>query len=558
MANSLPTDSGIVIDGRYRLIAPLGIGSGGQVYLADDIRLRRQVAVRVIQRSYADDPSFLEQFCSEAEKATALDHPNLVPVYDWGEKELPYVVTEYLSGGTLRELLDTVGSVSPSQALLIGIEISKGLEYAHKRGAMHFMLKPENIMFDFESNIRIADLGIASILSGLGMPESEKQIKEQYLSPEQVRGRRSDQRSDIYSLAVLLYECVAGSNLTEQSEAIDDGNSLGKQLDPDPEIFGSLALPLVRASAVDPNERPTAGEMLQILMKATASQSRPEPLPVLTGLEVENSISLHEDPTLVDLIKAPDNDGRFTRLIKKIRRRINRWIWLLLMLAVVLGTVGITYLASQDNVEISSKVIPEVAGMTVEEFTESIGDYWNPQEALDRLDGTLPGTILRTEPEAGQLLEEGKEITYFVSQGPELRPIPKNLIGIKLSDAEALLLGAELSLGKVTEELNEDYPAGVVISVSAREGEMPTGTPVDLIVSLGPVLRTIPADLIGATSEDAQTQLVLEGLQYQVVEIYDETIPEGAVISVEPESLAQVLRDTVVELRVSLGPAIEE
>jgi serine/threonine-protein kinase len=197
VANSLPTDSGIVIDGRYRLIAPLGIGSGGQVYLADDIRLRRQVAVRVIQRSYADNPSFLEQFCSEAEKATALDHPNLIPVYDWGEKELPYVVTEYLSGGTLRELLDTVGSVSPSQALLIGIEISKGLEYAHKRGAMHFVLKPENIMFDFESNIRIADLGIASILSGLDMPESEKQIKEQYLSPEQVRGRRSDQRSDI-------------------------------------------------------------------------------------------------------------------------------------------------------------------------------------------------------------------------------------------------------------------------------------------------------------------------------------------------------------------------
>ena len=96
MADSLPTDSGIVIDGRYRLIAPLGTGSGGQVYLADDIRLRRQVAVRVLRRAYADNALFLEEFRSEIQKASTLDHLNLVPVHDWGEKELPYVVTEYL------------------------------------------------------------------------------------------------------------------------------------------------------------------------------------------------------------------------------------------------------------------------------------------------------------------------------------------------------------------------------------------------------------------------------------------------------------------------------
>ena len=558
MADSHPTDSGIVIDSRYRLIAPLGTGSDSQVYLADDIRLRRQVAVRVLRRTHVDDPSFLEEFRSEAQKATNLNHPNLIPIYDWGEQELPYVVTEYLSGGNLRNLVDTAGNLSSSQALLIGIEIAKGLEYAHKRGVTHLSLKPTNILFDFESNIRIAGFGISKTLASFSSANTETPGDQHYLSPEQIKGRRIDQRSDVYSLSCLLYESVAGNQSSEQLQDVGDVEPLSDRIESNLELFGSLAPPLKQASSEDLNERPNAGEFLQLLTNAASSQSRPDPLPVSTGLGLEKPISLRDDPILIDLAKTPDNDGKILRLLKKIRRRINRWIWLILMFAIVLATIGTIYFASRENTEITSRVIPEVTGMSVQEFNETVGDYWNLLEALDRLDGTLPGTILRTAPEAGQLLEEGGELTYFVSQGPELRPVPKNLIGIKLSDAEALLLGAELSLGQVTEELNEDYPAGVVISVSIREEQIPTGTPVDLVISLGPALRTIPPDLVGIALEDAQTQLTLEGLQYQVIEQYDESISQGAVISVSPESLTTVLRDTVVELRVSLGPPAEE
>lgn len=558
MADSLPTDSGIVIDGRYRLIAPLGTGSGGQVYLADDIRLRRQVAVRVLRRAYADDALFLEEFRSEIKKASTLDHPNLVPVHDWGEKELPYVVKEYLSGGSLRDLLDATGGISSSQGLLIGIEVAKGLEYAHKRGVAHLALKPENIMFDFESNVRVADFGIAKTVANFSATEPKTLEDGDYLSPEQVHGRRSDQRSDVYSLASVLYECVICRQKKGKTGVADEPSSLCEQIESNQESFGSLASPLLQAGSTDPNERPNAGEFLELLMKATSDQNRPEPLPVMTGLEIENPISLHDDPTLVDLAKAPNNDGAILRLLKKIRSRINRWIWLILMFVIVLATVGAIYLGSQDDDELTTRIIPETAGMTVEEFNEIIGDYWNLLEALDRLDGTLPGTILRTDPEAGEELEEGQTITYFISQGPELRLVPRNLIGIRLGDAESLLLGAELILGEVTEELNEDFPAGIVISVSNSEEQIPTGSPVDLVVSLGPTIRTIPADLVGAKAEDAQTQLTLEGLQYQLVELYDENVPQGTVISLDPESLTQVIRDTVVELRVSLGPPPEE
>lgn len=558
MADSLPTDSGIVIDGRYRLIAPLGTGSGGQVYLADDIRLRRQVAVRVLRRAYADNALFLEEFRSEIQKASTLDHLNLVPVHDWGEKELPYVVTEYLSGGSLRDLLDATGGISSSQGLLIGIEVAKGLEYAHKRGVAHLALKPANIMFDFESNVRVADFGIAKTVANFSATEPKTLEDGDYLSPEQVHGRRSDQRSDVYSLASLLYECVICRQKKGKTGVTDEASSLSEKIESNQESFGSLASPLLQAASTDPNERPNAGEFLELLMKATSDQNRPEPLPVMTGLEMENPISLHDDPTLIDLAKAPNNDGAILRLLKKIRSRINRWIWLILMFVIVLATVGAIYLGSQDDDELTTRIIPETAGMTVEEFNETIGDYWNLLEALDRLDGTLPGTILRTDPEAGEELEEGQTITYFISQGPELRLVPRNLIGIRLGDAESLLLGAELILGEVTEELNEDFPAGIVISVSNSEEQIPTGSPVDLVVSLGPTIRTIPADLVGAKAEDAQTQLTLEGLQYQLVELYDENVPQGTVISLDPESLTQVIRNTVVELRVSLGPPPEE
>ncbi len=525
------------------------------MYLADDIRLRRQVAVRVLQKVYGDNPSFLERFRSETQKATTLDHPNLVSVYDWGEKELPYVVCEYLSGGSLREMLDSAGTLSPSQTLLIGIEISKGLEYAHNRGVIHHALKPANVIFDFDSSVRIADFGVAKAIAEISLVESEKPSGGMYLSPEQVRGRRSDQRSDVFSLFLLLYECVTSRLPFNVGDGLDPNVSRFEEpLDLDPKVFGSLAEPLSKAAAIDFNERPSAGEFRHLLLEATSSQSRPDPLPVSSGLEAGVRASLQDDPVLIDLVKTPDDARWLKRAVKKIRERINRWVWLILMFAVVAATGGAVYLASQNNEEITLREIPEVAGMTVQEFFDEVGDYWELQEALDRLDGSLQGTILRTEPQAGEELEEGQKVTYFVSQGPELRLVPINLIGIKLSDAEALLMGAELALGQVTEELNEEYALGVVISVLARENQLPTGSSVDLVVSLGPVLRTIPAGLIGVGLEEAQTQLVLEGLQFVLVDVYDEDIPAGIVVSVQPESLTQVLRDTIIELRVSQGP----
>ena len=551
MADSLSSDSGMVINGRYRLIAPLGVGAGGQSYLADDIRLRRQVIVRVLRRRYADDQSFLERFRTEADAATSLNHQNIVSVYDWGDNELPFVVSEYLPGGSLREMLKETGTLTPSQALLVGMEVSKGLEYAHRRGVIHQALKPANILFDAGSNIRISDFGVAKTVAEATPIDINEPSSTTYVSPEQAQGRRVDTHSDIFSLSLILYECVTGQLSSDSGTLVND---LEFPLDLDPEKFGSLAAPITKGTAADPLERPTAGNFHKLLLASTSSQSRPKPLPISSGLEMGVLSSLEDDPTLVDLIKAPNNDSWIKRVFNKIRERIGRWIWLILMLAVVATVVGGIYQATNKTDDISIQVIPEVTGLSVQELFDKVGNFWDLDEAFDRLDGTQEGEILRTSPAAGEELQEGETITYFVSQGPELQPVPVNLIGIAVSDAEALLQGANLVLGEITEQVNEEFPNGTVVAVVTTGQELPTGSPVDLVVSLGPILRTIPTGLAGATAEDAQMLLVLEGLQVDIADMYHDEIPPGIVISVSPESSTQVPRETSVLLLVSLGP----
>ena len=165
-------DVGRTLGGRYRLVAPLGAGASATVYLAEDALLARQVAVKLLHPALAGDLSFLRRFRAEAQAAAALSHPHVVAVYDWGTDPsldrgdgAPYLVTEYLAGGSLRAMLDRGRRLSPSQALLVGLEASRGLEYAHARGLVHRDVKPANLLFGDDGRLRIADFGLARAIA---------------------------------------------------------------------------------------------------------------------------------------------------------------------------------------------------------------------------------------------------------------------------------------------------------------------------------------------------------------------------------------------------------
>src|SRR5882672_2953309 len=156
---------GRVLSGRYLLHGAIGTGASGRVYVADDQRLRRKVAVKVLHAGLADDAAFLRRFRAEAQLAASLRHPNIVTVYDWGEDEMPFMVLELLEGGSLRSILDRGDRLTPAQAAAVGRQVATGLDYAHVRGLVHRDVKPANLLFDEHGTARVADFGLARALA---------------------------------------------------------------------------------------------------------------------------------------------------------------------------------------------------------------------------------------------------------------------------------------------------------------------------------------------------------------------------------------------------------
>jgi serine/threonine-protein kinase len=215
MALSGTTDlAGRVLDSRYLLRAPIGTGASGRVYEAEDIRLRRRVAVKVLHEALASDAGFLRRFQTEARVAASLHHPNIVTVHDWGtDGDLPYMVLELLEGGSLRSMLDAGNRLSVPQAAHVGRDVARALDYAHRRGIIHRDVKPANLLFDEHGVVRIADFGLARALAEASWTEPSGALfgTARYASPEQAMGIQLDARSDLYAFALVMVESVTGT-----------------------------------------------------------------------------------------------------------------------------------------------------------------------------------------------------------------------------------------------------------------------------------------------------------------------------------------------------------
>ncbi len=286
---------------RYRLVAPVGVGTSSRVFLAVDTQLRRRVAVKLLHEALAEDEAFLRRFRAEARAAGALSHPNIVAVFDWGEDRhdgavVPYLVTEYLGGGSLRDILDRGEPLTPSQTLVVGLDAARALAHAHQRGLVHRDVKPGNLLFDEDGRLRLADFGLARALAEASWTEPSGIAvgTARYASPEQALGRRLDGRSDVYSLALVLVECVSGQvPFTGETTAATLAMRTQGDLELGPEL-GGLRSVLERAGRLDPEERPEAAEFEIGLMAAAEELERPEPLPIVLTLgDGERTSELH-------------------------------------------------------------------------------------------------------------------------------------------------------------------------------------------------------------------------------------------------------------------------
>lgn len=577
VSTRLSDEVGRVVNGRYRLVAPLGAGSSAQVFLADDVTLGRQVAVKMLQPGLADDDRFLRRFRTEAQNVAAINHPNVVVIHDWGEDDVPYLVSEYLAGGSLRAMLDAAADgrcelLSPSQALLVGLDVCRGLAHAHNAGLVHRDLKPANLLFDTEGRLRIADFGLARAIAEAAVTEPEGAVvgTARYAAPEQARGERLDGKADVYALAVLLVEAVTGVAPFASDTTL---GTLMARVDADLEVpaeLGPLRAALERAGRLRADDRPDAEELGILLLAASERMPAPDPLPLVGALaEAEQTagspVEADQTMTLLPLVDddviaaaaatAADTSASPGPGDDDVEKKSRRWPWALVaVLLVALGAGGF-FLA--DQLRTPTHEIPELAGRQIGDIELVVEENgWVVDEKKTRRDGTEPGEIVSTDPAAGERLAEGETLVVVVSEGNTLTEVPADIAGRPYAEVAAEFEAAGL-VAERTDVFDEEEAADAVVGADGDvPATLPRGESVSLLVSKGPEPRVVPEIPEDATFEQFEALLAEVQLGAEKAEEFSDDVESGVVIRISEAPGTSVARDSTVTVVVSKGPDV--
>ena len=494
-----------LLGGRYKLGEMIGTGGMADVYVAEDTRLARQVAIKVLRSDLARDPSFVARFRKEALAAAGLNHPGIVAVYDSGEEPAPYIVMELISGHTLRELIHKGERVPLKRALEIGEGILAALEYSHHSGIVHRDIKPANIMITDHGDVKVMDFGIARALADLGATLTSTWNvvgTAQYLSPEQALGEVADLRSDIYSTGCLLYEVLTGQPPFTGETPV----SIAYQ-----HVSGSLIVPSTIVS-----ELPTGIDTLLMVALAKSPDDRYQS----AGLMLD------------DLYKIKAGQVVTTKIAKAPMSRRKVLIGAMSGVATLALLAGGLFLTKPGSDPAGLPQLPNVVGLTQAEAEALLGDY---VVTITRAhDGRIPKDRVASQlPLATIRVQKGSGVVLTISDGPGDSIVPIDLVGMSLIDARTALSAVGL-LVTATEAVPSDEAQGTVLKVTPEPGSTITaGSGVVLQIASGQVL--VPS-LIGTDALQAKTILVQAGFLVNEVVGYDANQPIGVVIRQAPDA----------------------
>jgi eukaryotic-like serine/threonine-protein kinase len=542
---------------RYELGEILGFGGMSEVHLARDVRLHRDVAVKVLRADLARDPSFYLRFRREAQNAAALNHPSIVAVYDTGEAEtptgpLPYIVMEYVDGVTLRDIVHTEGPLPARRAIEIIADACQALNFSHQNGIIHRDVKPANIMINTTNAVKVMDFGIARAIadSGNSVTQTAAVIgTAQYLSPEQARGDSVDARSDVYSLGCVLYEILTGEPPFTGDSPVAVAYQHVRE-DPVPPskrhegISADLDAVVLKALAKNPDNRyQTAAEMRADLVRVHNGET-PEAPKVLTDAERS---SLHggprTDPLPRQVLDRTDHD--------RVGGPIGRWVVAVAALAVLTIVVVIafnTFGGSTRDVQ-----VPDMRGQVSADAVAALQNRGFKTRTLQKPDSTIPPDhVISTDPGANASVGAGDEITINVSTGPEQREVP-DVSSLSYSDAVTKLKAAGFTKFKQANSPSTPELLGKVIGTNPPANQTSAITNViTVIVGSGPEAKQVP-DVGGQTVDDAQKNLTVYGFTKFSQAQVDSPRPAGEVVGTNPPKGQTVPVDSVIELQVSKG-----
>ena len=562
-----------VLAGRYELFERIGEGGMTVVYKAKDKLLNRFVAIKILKPQFINDSKFIDSFRRESQAAASLSHPNIVNIYDVGrEGNIHYIVMELIEGKTLSDYIKEQGAMSYPKVIALSKQIAAALSFAHKNHIIHRDVKPHNIMITPNGTAKITDFGIAKAVNAATIVDNTDGIigSVHYFSPEQARGGYVDEKSDIYSLGIVMYEMLTGQ------VPFDGDNPVNIAL---MHINGEMIPPSKLVDGVPP-------ALEHIIMKCTDKYpinryaSADELIEALNNLEFVGSVvgdsvlmggatgtmnnaagngpiaeTDYDDGEDYDDEDEDDKNGKKKGMDKKKKRLI---IIIAAAAAAIVAGLAIAFaLGAFGGEEIET---PDFRNMTLQEAREAAKEYdLNIREGDQVISEDVEkGLIVSQDPEAGSTIKTGSTVTVNISNGLGDGSVP-DLRGKQQDELSDYLEAAGFTLGTVTTEASEEEE-GTVISQDPEPGSTAEkGSAINVVVSDGSLAKAIVPYLVGQSLSDAQAALLNAGLTVGSISYdYSNTYAEGEVMWQQYDANAQLERGTAVRLRVSRGEEPDE
>ncbi|SDC64812.1 serine/threonine protein kinase [Terribacillus halophilus] len=559
---------GRTLNERYEIHRLIGGGGMANVYLAQDVILDREVAVKVLKLEYANDDEFIARFHREAHAATSLSHPNIVTIYDVGDEEgIYYMVMEYVSGMTLKQYIQTHGTIVVPDTVDIMKQVTSAISHAHANGIVHRDIKPQNILIDDYGKVKVTDFGIATALSATSLTQTNALLGSvHYLSPEQARGGIATKKSDVYSLGIVMFELLTGRLPFSGESAV------------------SIALKHLQTET--PSVRRWTGDIPQSVENIVLKATTKDPFyRYISTYDMEADLETCLNPARADepRFTPPKDDGETTKAIpiisekdlnqasladtivhnghtnppkqeEKPKKKKKRWKVLLWIAAIiiVLACAGIGLVLATTPKEVT---MIDVTGDSYADAVDKLSDLdLHVKREATASETVEEGNVVKTDPSAGSKIKEGTSVTVYTSIGKEKEEFD-DYEGKSFSQVEKLLDDKGYKNVRSYEEFS-DEPVGTIISqIQPQAGSkvVPEDTTVIFEVSKGPEAVTL-TDLTGMTEEEAQSYLDKNNLDGSFIEQPSNEVEEGVVIRHEPRAGQSIEENGSVDLYVSTGP----
>jgi eukaryotic-like serine/threonine-protein kinase len=561
-----------LFDGRYRIQRKLGAGGMADVYLAEDQELGRRVAIKILNGRHANDAQFIERFRREAKNAAALNHPNIVSIYDRGNAEdTYYIAMEFLDGRTLKELIVSRGAAPVNVAIEYARQILSALRFAHRHGIVHRDIKPHNVLVDSEGRVKVTDFGIARAGTSQMTETGSIVGTAQYLSPEQARGGEVDQRSDLYSLGIVLYELLTGKTpfdgdtpveiaMKHLSNAPKPPSTLRADIPPE------LDMVVLRALAKNPDDRYQSADEMEADLERVARGARVSAATVDTATQVlsrpavaaaATTAAAATAATMIATPPAPAAGSGAPPAVVAEEEYEERggqdrplWPWLVAV-GFVIAAVLAGFFVWQELSGTPQVVVNNYVGETQKNAEHQIKAA-NLHPAVNRVSNEKVdrGKVFKQDPDPGSKVDKNGTVTIWVSTGPPKVSVP-DVNGQSWPTAQQTLVNAGLRPERHI--VPGDTKDQVTATDPAAGESVPKGSKVRVNVMSGPATGTVPS-VVGLTLQDAITKLNAAGFNPNPKYVNNSTAPANQVISQSPVPGSTETKGKPVTVEVSNGP----